>query len=530
MERTDATAVSRRPKIAVRNSTCTVAPPTAGAARESLVRSAEAPLVWKIAARTSLCLANVAVAAYLFCLVFDFHHKSYGDGPVLAVSERMRAEPISAAWMREPPYTLSCYGPAFYYVTNAVARLGGWQHSLVPGRLVAFAGTLAAAALAAIAAGRQTKSVEIGLLAALMFLVSLPVNEWVPHARVDTLGLAFAAAAYLAVGASLRRLAVSALCVAIASLAKPTFALTALPIFVHLLATRRYRDASFFAVLVAALGAAMWGAVQWATNGFFLSAVLEGNRNPMQLWRAYFFTYQFLYCPLGLAATIVAVRMLLVSPQRFAQSLYSLGYVVTLAVAAVTVCKKGSELNYFLEASLIGSIAIAVDGIPRLSKFGARRSFAALAVLGFMLPLPTVRELREYYRSPLEPVPYEVVRDCVADEPADVEVLADGRMVDLVLAAGRQPWLSDSYLYMLLVENGTLDSSPLVERLSDGRIKWLFLRKTLEDHVEANHNGTRCWPQEVIDAFEAHYELTTKKDGLWVYRHRRFGDKVASGR
>src|SRR3569623_1172251 len=104
----------------------------------------KAPLALRIAVRLALSAAVAAVAAYLFALIFDFHHKSYGDGPMLAMAERMRSEPISADWMREPPYTLSCYGPAFYYVANAVARLGGWDQAMLPGRLVALFAALVA--------------------------------------------------------------------------------------------------------------------------------------------------------------------------------------------------------------------------------------------------------------------------------------------------------------------------------------------------------------------------------------------------
>jgi len=157
-----------------------------------------------------------------------------------------------------------------------------------------------------------------------------------------------------------------------------------------------------------------------------------------------------------------------------------------------------------------------------------RKKLAAMAVLGLVLVLPTVQELRVFHRAPRERMPYDTVRNCLEGEPAEVEVLGDGRMIDLVLAAGRQPWLNDSYLYMLLVENGTLDSSPLVERLRDGRIKWLFLRKPLAEHIEAEEHGVRCWPKEAIELFASHYELTTKKGGLWVYRHVRYSNAAAT--
>jgi hypothetical protein len=471
-----------------------------------------------------LASALVFVTLHLSLLISDLDHKSYGDGPILAMTERMRSEPISREWLREPPYTMSCYGPAFYYATNAVADLGGWQASLKPGRIVSLAAALAAAAFAAIAAGRQTKRVEMGLLAALLFMVSAPFSDWVPHPRVDMLGIAFAAAAFTVVGASRRSLIVAACCVAAGSLAKPTIALSAAPIFAHLLAQRRYRDAAIFSAWVVSLGAAVWAFAEWASDGFFLTAVLTGNHNPLLPSRGYFFCYQFLSYPIGAVAVLVAGQLLVTEPGRFFRSLYSLGFAVSLAISVVLVCKQGSELNYFLEPSLLGAIAIAVDGVPRLCMPGPRRGFAVLACSAAVLGLPYVREVRHQRLKPAEPPKcYAMIERYLADESPDVELLADGRMVDAVLAAGRRPWLNDSYLYMLLVDNGTLDPSPLLERLRDGRIKWLFMRKDLSDHAEASTRQGNCWPAQVIDAFPRYYELVEKREGLWVYRHRKYG-------
>ncbi|HVW35956.1 MAG TPA: glycosyltransferase family 39 protein [Pirellulales bacterium] len=478
----------------------------------------------KFLTRLALAAAIVSVTLNLGFLVYDLHHKSYGDGPMLAMCERLRAEPISPEWMRKPPYTLSCYGPAFYYFTNALAELGGWRHSLEPGRIVSLLAALAAAAFAAVAAGRQTKSAEIGLLAALMFMTSAPFSEWTPHARVDMLGIACAAAAFMVVGKSRRSLIVAACCIAAGSLSKPTIALSAAPIFAHLLANRRYRDAGVFAASVAALGAAVWAAVEWASHGFFLTAVLTGNRNPMLPWHGYFFLYQFLSFPIGAVSVLVVGQLLIASPQRFFRSLYSLGFAVSLAISLVAICKQGAELNYFLEASLLGALAIAVDGVPRFCLPGPRRGLVVMACTALVLGLPYAREVKHQYHEPAEqPKYYDMIENYLADESPEVELLADGRMVDAVLAAGRTPWLNDSYLYMLMVDNGTIDPSPLLDRMRDGRIKWLFLRKDYQDHVEASTRQGNCWPVQVLDAFPRYYELVEKGNGLWVYRHRSYG-------
>lgn len=484
-----------------------------------------APSVWSLTIATRLVLATAValVTAQLAFLILDYQHKSYGDGPILAMTERMRSEPISRAWLREAPYTLSCYGPAFYYVTNAVAELGGWRHSLQPGRIVSLVSALAAAAFAAIAAGRQTKSVELGLLAALLFMVSAPFSEWVPHPRVDLLGIAFASAAFMIVGPTRRSLIVAACCIAAGSLSKPTIALSAAPIFAHLLANRRYRDAGVFTTWVVALGVAAWLAVEWASNGFFLTGVLSGNRNPMMAWHGYFFLYQFLSFPIGAVAVLVVGQFAIASPERFFRSLFSLGFAVSLAISLVAICKQGAELNYFLEPSLLGALALAVDGVPRLCMPGPRRGLAALACAGAVLAVPYAREVKHQCRESFErPEHYAMIANCLAGESTEVGLLADGRMVDAILAAGRRPWLNDSYLYMLLVDNGTLDASPLLERLRDGRIKWLFMRKDLTDHLEASTRSGNCWPRTVLDAFPRYYELVEKKDGLWVYCHRSY--------
>lgn len=323
-------------------------------------------------------------------------------------------------------------------------------------------------------------------------------------------------------------LAASALSIVAGALVKPTVALNVLPIAAHLLVNRRYRAAGFFIALAATGGAVSWAAVQWATDGFFLSGVLLGNRNPMYLWRGYLFTYQFLLSPLAVGALLVVAWRFVAAPGRLARSLFGSSFVISLAMSAVLVCKRGSEINYFLEPALLAALAIAVDGAAWLCALGAWRAQFALAVLSIVLAAPYLREVRQQARSPAKESPsYEVARRWLQGEPPDVGLLADGRMVQVALAAGHAPWINDSYLYMLLVDNGTLDAGPLVERLEDGRIKWLFLRYTLEEHREAIDHNTDCWPPEAIDAFPRHYELVAESDGLYIYRHHRYSGSLA---
>lgn len=483
--------------------------------------------------------ALATVAAYHVGRIFDLNHKSYGEGPILALTERLEAEPISARWRTRPPYTLSCYGPAYYWASGALARLGGGRHSIIPGRLISVTAALVVAALMASAVGRRTNNRTIGMLAALMFLVSSPVTEWLPYARVDLLALVAATAAYLTAEDNRRGPWLAALALAAGSLAKPTVALAAVPITIHYLVCDRYRHAAHFAVLVAMFGAAAWSLVEWVSGGYFLSAVLSGNRNPMSVWRGYRFGYEFLGSPLGVGACIAAVSLWIASREQFTRSLFSLGFVVSLAISTLLVCKRGSDLNYFLEPAMLAGLAIAVDGLPRLYAASARRANFATALLAIVLIVPVLRDIRanpvvrhlltwaERGESPPEATregalaQYAAVRRMLADQPGGVGVLADGQFVDMVLAAGWRPWVNDSYLYMLLTDNGTLEPRELIEQVRNGHIQWLFLHDSLEAHLRKVDRQSNLWPPEVLQCLADCFERVPAPEGIFIYRHRR---------
>lgn len=490
-------------------------------------RQSDSPALKRVA-RVAISLAIAAATVHEVCLVFDLTRRTYGEGPIVAMCERMRSEPLSASWMQDLPYGLSCYGPAYYWVTNLLVGVTGWQHSFIPGRIVALACGLATALLAGLTARRHTRSNEIGLLAAAMFLVSLPFVDWLPFARVDTLAVMFSTAAYWAVGRDFSSVVLAAVFVVTASLAKPTAALTALPICAHLLATQRARHAAWFAAFVAALGIIAWCVVQWATGGFFLTAVLLSNRNPMSLWKGYATSYEFLPTPLATGALVTATWLVLSSPRRFAESLFSVGFVMSFVTSALLCCKRGAEINYFLEPALLACLTIAIDGIPRLMELNARRAMIAMAVLAAMITLPSAREIKAVYRSlPARPTWFALVRQWLADEPADIGLLADAKIIDMVLETGHRPRLNDPYLYTMMVGNGTLESAPLLEQMRDGEIKWLFFHRTLPYHLGTIERDTHSWPPEVIEALPRYYEPVAEEQGLYIYRHRKYGEQLA---
>ncbi len=490
---------------------------------------AAVPVALKVTVRLLLGASLAAVISVYALQTFDLERKSYGEGPILATIERMRSEPVSAEWLRAPDYTLSCYGPVYYWAFDLAARIGDSRHSIIPGRLVSLAAALAIAALAAWVARRETRSVELGLLAPLAFLVSPTASYWMPYARVDMLALLATLGAYAALGPKRKSVVTAAALIAAGSLVKPTCALAALPIVAHLVAWRRWRDAAIFPLVVPALGAVAWGAVQWRSRGFFLTGVLAGNRNQMIPWRGYAYGYEFLASPLGTTAMLIVVYLLVTEPAKAVRSLWCLGFLLSLGTSFVTVCKNGSDHNYFLDPALLASFVVAVCGATRLSAAQPLRTLVALAGLAVVLTLPSAREIKVVVRSLDAPTEeYARVEALLREEPADVGLLADGECVDVALAAGHRPWVNDSFLYMLLVANGTLDERELLDAMRQGRIKWLLLHNSIDRQIEKMARKSRVWPAEVILIMRQHYELVEHTGETYVYRHQKFSPRNGS--
>lgn len=480
-----------------------------------------APRKLKFAVRTALTFALVVVTADYALRVVDLDRKSYGEGPILAMVERLRAEPISSAWLQGPDYTLSCYGPAYYLAFDWMARAGGWRHSIVPGRLVSLLAALLAAGLAALAVARLTHNAEMALLAPLLFLVSPTVSYWIPYARVDMLALPFALGAYLALGREHARMIAPAALIAAGSLVKPTIALTALPILAYLLTGRRWRDAVRFSLLVALLGALAWGLTQWTSRGFFLTAVLSGNRNPMFPWRGYAYGYEFMASPLGALAGITAAYGLMAEPAKSLRSPYALGFLISAAISTITICKRGSDRNYFLEPALLASVVIAAQGAPRFCAAQPRRALIALAALALLLAVPSLRELKTRGQLLAEgQESYTAIRRYLGEDATNARVLADGDCVDLALDLGCPLVVNDSYLFTMLVANGELDDQPILDEMQQGGVKWLLLDHTIEGHRATLGRNPQMWPAAVIESMDRNYELVEREGAVFLYRRR----------
>jgi hypothetical protein len=451
--------------------------------------------------------------------VFDLTRKEYGEGPILAMVERWRQEPISARWLEGPQWTLSCYGPGYYAVVRLVSPWTPWDHTLIPGRLVSLLALVATSAMVALIVYRESRSATLAQIAALTYLFASPVLIWLPFARVDSLAVFFAVSAYAAVGPRKRNLVLSGLLIVIGSLVKQPVALCALPICAHLVLNHRRREALGYLLGVGTLGAALWSLLAWASGGYFFAGAIVGNLNPLILSSLPWKIWRFWKSPLAVSALGVLVYLLLVDRHQVKASLYASGLLVSAVLSSVLIAKEGSGQNYYLEAAALATVVVALYGFRVLWTIPQRWALALLLGLTAFGTLAGAYSLKLLSR-PFAVSPCHVWVAVLGER----HILADGTCMDALATEAKLPVLNDPYLYRMMVENGALDADPLVAAMASGEVAALVLERSVEDHRTSKYldgqREYRSWATPVVDAMRRYYVLVQREPGFWLYMHR----------
>lgn len=475
----------------------------------------------KMSVRLVLLATLALVVAGGVLRVFDFRHApDYGEGTILVAVERMDREPLSARWIEGPVYTLSPYGPGYYWAVQAASRVLPWQHSLLPGRLVSLLATLSIGGLVAFAVWRQTKSVELGLLSILILLLSPVIHTWATPHRVDPLAVLLALLALMAIGVRRFGIVLSACSVVLASLVKQNMAFAAAAVFLYLLFQKRFKAAAVYAILVAGLGAGAWAVLNQSTGGYFLATAVKGHLGAMWPQQGFMNLYWFLTTPVGLIASIVIAWRFVQRPSEMFGSVFAIGFVLSVLTASLLSCKEGASYAYYFEATVLGALAIGLYGLAAIWSLHEGRALAMTMLLALLLAAPEARWLR-HRGTTLDTVPYgsQRISSRLADA-APAYVLADGQYLDAVLHAGLTPVVNDPFLFRQLVGIGSLSATPVVEAMERGEVPYVVLKRTIKDHRKHLGSISQKWPGELVDAIERLYVLDTA-DGadLFIYRY-----------
>ncbi len=80
--------------------------------------------------------------------------------------------------------------------------------------------------------------------------------------------------------------------------------------------------------------------------------------------------------------------------------------------------------------------------------------------------------------------------------------------------------VNDPYVFRLMVDNGSLQATGLIDAVREGRIDFVLLGRSIENHRMAIGHSVQRWPPEVLDAMQQNYRLVSEDAGMFVYKKK----------
>jgi hypothetical protein len=428
--------------------------------------------------------------------------------------------------VHSPPYLVTLYGPltyAFLSLPHRVAEAAGTSPTVAI-RLTLVAGVLMCVALVYSLSRRLNEPSSVSWLCALFALSTPALAAWTMQVRPDFLGLGFALlGVYLFLRSNGHQLSIAAvLCVGLALLFKQTYVAAPAAIFVYLLYRRRWREAAFFSLGVAAVVGGGYLLTLWREP--MMLEHLAALRNPA------FEARGALVIVLGAIALPVVPFAVAGGVAQFrnggeAGRLLVLYCVLAWLVATATILQVGGNINYFWEP-LFASAVLAGPGLRVLQ----RRAGGALAAVGglalallFALTLTqslgvlqgTYVQWRNNSRSLAN---WELLASIVSEK----RLLSTDPAITML---GTSPEIPDPYLNAVLERQGRWSSAPVVADLEAARYDLILETGQYGAIFSGSHDwfrGVEFWNDQIRTALMRAYEPVCPFEGryLWLPRYR----------
>jgi hypothetical protein len=435
---------------------------------------------------------------------------NYGEGYVLNDAVRLaHGEPIYVD-LQQFPMVRSPYPPVFPFLWSLVVPFSG--PALWPGRaleIVALSGICVVVATNArrAARGPWPAVAAVGLVAASPF-----VYQWAGYARVDMLGLLFAAGGVVAAQwiKGRRGLILAALLCALALWTKQTTITAALAVGLAYVLRSRRTGLAFGALLVLP-SAVLAAVINSATGGEFVRHVILGNSsNPMLPLRAAVYVGSFAFLHLvALAGGLWWLRRAL-----FGQPSPVALYLPIALFAALSAGNGGSSVNYLIEPVIALALVLpfAWRALPEASALAA--PLFAVLQLALLVHWPNSFGTTYLAESALGHTPSTTdaaigahLDDLVAAEPNAVIAEPAGFSV----RNGRPVYIQPIDLRAEQL-HGRWQSRPLVDELASGRFSLVVTAYNL-------------FPLDAERAIAQHFSMSEtlpSPDGLTfrVYRYQ----------
>jgi len=411
---------------------------------------------------------------------------AYGEGAVLHAGQILArgGDPYAA----QPAGFVSANYPPLAY---AVVALGLPLGSFVALRI---ANILAAVVIAALIAWRFRADRALAVTLGASFLAVYPVGLWTAAHRVDLLSVAFSAGAIVALGTGRARPVLFGVLGAAAILAKPTAAVPLAVVLAYLVWQDRRAALRPVAALLLATGAGFAAVLLRSDPAGLVDHLAVNNALPYD-WRNPVFL------------SVVAVLMLgaFLIPAVAGASGIMRAYLAGAVGVVLLGGHEGATVNYLLDLSAASLLAFAPLAprwgriAPALVTGQLLATFALTTIGPFTLPDPAAGVERAALVSALPAGGRYYVEDSGP-----------------LLAAGREPYVDDSYVWARLVALGQRpdDVTPQVEARAFTAI---VSDVPLASIATANEIERQRWPSKLVDAVLRNYRLDAATPGGYRY-------------
>lgn len=415
---------------------------------------------------------------------------AYGEGAVLHAGQILArgGDPYAQG---QAGFVSANYPPVAYVVVAFGLPLG-------PFVALRLANIIAAVAIAALIGWRARADRLIAVTLGASFLALYPVGLWTTQHRVDLLSVALCAGAVVSLGAPRRGPLLFGILGALALLAKPTAVLPLGAVLVYLLwHERRVGVRALAALALASLAGVAIVLLRSEPRGL-IEHLAANNAFPYD-WRNTVFL--LVLAALLLGAFVVPA----VARADGVMRAYLTGAVGVVILGG----HEGATVNYLLDLAAAAVIALAplararARWMPALIA-GQLLATLALTIVGpFAPPGPTIGAARVALVSGLPAGGRYYVEDSGP-----------------LLAAGREPYVDDAYVWARLVALGrrTDDVTPQVEARAFGAI---VSDVPLDRIGAASEIERQRWPQTLVDAVLRNYTLDAASAGGYRYVPRR---------
>jgi hypothetical protein len=482
---------------------------------ESIAQRGLASLVWAGLVIFSALTVWLAVSSIFFPYQLD-----YGEGIMLELTRLLaQGKPIYKN-LFDFPFVASNYPPVVFLLAAPFWNL--FPSSYMPGRILNFAALLVSASLVYMFVRSETRERRIALLSALFFMSSTFIYHWSPLFRVDLIGLGFALGGIWAIhlfetsmrGAVTRRPIALLVCAGglfLLCLYSKQSLLAGPVAGIGAVILRQRRVGSWFAIVFALAGGAIFLGISWLTQGEFWTGLIVANASE---WRLDTFLQIFvLWVETHLILIILALTAFLGKIRRGRIGVLELYFVTALASVGLS-GRVGAWENYYFEATAIicvfAGICIADWKETKLRTLRENR---------LILPIILITQLFLYVPEHDPRIAIKLMQETATSNSLLAPILS-GTLGTIIsedmgaLVTANKQVAYYTFIYSSLARAGKWDQHWELSNLEARSIPIVVLDATTRQDVDHYRRLTH----DFLSALDANYRLAETAGAYQVYR------------